>query len=130
MSSRNWLLITNDILMKYKHFTAQIIFAIVAIILAHSSAFAQCAMCKANIANSENVAEATRIMNTAVLVLLIPAVALFSFFIGLVLKFRHSQGGEMFEAVPEFTPRQPLRERFKKWSKRAERVEENLHGTY
>lgn len=116
--------------MNLKRFTLQAAIAAVVTLLAHASVFAQCAMCKASIAGAENAAEAAKIMNTAVLVLLIPAIVLFSLFIGLVLKFRHSQGGEMYETMPELEPRLRLRDRFKQWGRPAESGEENLHSTY
>jgi heme/copper-type cytochrome/quinol oxidase subunit 2 len=54
------------------------------------SAFAQCAMCKANIINAENAAEVSSTMNTAVLALLIPTLLVIGGVIRLVFKYRHS----------------------------------------
>ena len=54
------------------------------------NAFAQCAMCKANIANAENAAEVSGKMNAAVLVLLIPTLLIIGGVIRLVFKYRHS----------------------------------------
>jgi heme/copper-type cytochrome/quinol oxidase subunit 2 len=52
-------------------------------------ASAQCAMCKANIANAENAAEVSGRMNSAVLVLLIPTLLVIGGLIRLVFKYRH-----------------------------------------
>lgn len=51
--------------------------------------FAQCAMCKANIAGAENSAEVSRTINTGVLVLLIPTLAIIGGVVRLILKYRH-----------------------------------------
>lgn len=115
--------------MNLKRFMAQAALAVIFTLLAGASVFAQCAMCKASIAGAENAAEASKIMNTAVLILLIPAVTIFSLFIGLVFKFRHSQGGEMYETKPEPKPRHRPRDRFKQWGRHARRGEEKLRGT-
>lgn len=53
-------------------------------------AFAQCAMCKANIANAENAAEVSSTINTAILALLIPTLLVIGGVIRLVFKYRHS----------------------------------------
>ena len=55
---------------------------------------AQCALCKAAVANAENAGELSRTMDAAVLVLLIPTVALFGALVGIVFRRRHSRGGE------------------------------------
>jgi len=54
------------------------------------SAFAQCAMCKANIANAENAAEVSGKMNSAVFVLLLPTLLVIGGLVRLVFKYRHS----------------------------------------
>jgi len=80
----------------------------VALLAASTPAFAQCAMCKAALAGSDNPAEAAKTMNTAILVLFVPTIALICAIIGFVLRYRHSQGGEMSREVPELElPRQP-----------------------
>jgi heme/copper-type cytochrome/quinol oxidase subunit 2 len=56
---------------------------------------AQCAMCRASVANGENAAEMSHTINSAVLILFFPTIAIISGFVGLVLKYRHSKGGEM-----------------------------------
>jgi heme/copper-type cytochrome/quinol oxidase subunit 2 len=53
-------------------------------------ALAQCAMCKANIANAENAAEVSGRMNSAVLALLIPTLLVIGGIVRLVFKYRHS----------------------------------------
>jgi heme/copper-type cytochrome/quinol oxidase subunit 2 len=56
---------------------------------------AQCAMCSASVANGENAAEMSQTLNSAVLILFFPTIGIISGFVGLVLKYRHSKGGEM-----------------------------------
>lgn len=51
---------------------------------------AQCAMCKANIANAETAAEVSGKMNSAVLVLLVPTLLIIGGIVHLVFKYRHS----------------------------------------
>lgn len=53
------------------------------------TAFAQCAMCKTNISGAENSAEVSSAINTGVLVLLIPTLAIIGGVIRLILKYRH-----------------------------------------
>jgi hypothetical protein len=53
---------------------------------------AQCAMCKQALANSGRAAELVRGMNLAVLVLLIPPVAIFAGIFGVFYRFRDVQG--------------------------------------
>jgi heme/copper-type cytochrome/quinol oxidase subunit 2 len=55
---------------------------------AHASALAQCAMCKAAVAGSTESAATAGSMNLAVLVLLVPPVALFCAFIVVLYRFR------------------------------------------
>lgn len=56
---------------------------------ATTAALAQCAMCKANIAGAENAAEVSSAINSGVLVLLIPTLAIIGGVIRLVFKYRH-----------------------------------------
>jgi hypothetical protein len=53
---------------------------------------AQCAMCKQALASSGKAAELVRGMNLAVLVLLIPPVAIFAGIFGVFYRFRGVQG--------------------------------------
>ena len=53
-----------------------------------TTTLAQCAMCKANIAGAENSAEVSSAINTGVLVLLIPTLAIIGGVIRLILKYR------------------------------------------
>ncbi len=67
------------------------------VILACSiSAFAQCAMCKANIANAENAAEVSRTINTAVLALLVPTLLVIGGVVRLVYKYRNLSGNNSY----------------------------------
>ena len=55
-------------------------------------AFAQCAMCKAAIENSTDAVAASRGLNLAALVLLIPPVAIFVGLFGVFYRYRNIQG--------------------------------------
>jgi hypothetical protein len=88
--------------------------ALVAIIAAvwwaaPAPALAQCAMCKSAIANSENPAALARTIDTAVLVLFIPTMAIIGAIAGLVLKYRHYQGGELCRRAPDPATQEPPR---------------------
>ncbi|MGH9843777.1 MAG: hypothetical protein ACREEM_34000 [Blastocatellia bacterium] len=56
-----------------------------------STALAQCAMCKANVAHAENAAEVSARMNQAVLVLLIPTFLIIGGIVRLIFKYRNHQ---------------------------------------
>lgn len=76
--------------MKFNRFVNNV-FGLAAMIgLSTMSAMAQCAMCKANIANAETAAEVSGKMNSAVLVLLIPTLLVIGGLVWLVFKYRHS----------------------------------------
>jgi hypothetical protein len=55
-------------------------------------ALAQCAMCKQSVAASGEAESASRALNLAVLVLLLPPVAIFTGIFGLVYHMRNDQG--------------------------------------
>ncbi len=61
------------------------------ILIAAAESVAGCPMCKANIANAENAAEAAKTMNAAILVLLIPVFVIIGGIAGLVFKYRNYQ---------------------------------------
>lgn len=64
-----------------------------AIVLALTApAFAQCAMCKAAIEGSTDAAAASKGLNLAALVLLIPPVSIFAGLFGVFYRFRNFQG--------------------------------------
>jgi len=65
--------------------------AIAMLVLAEPS-LAQCAMCKAAIEASTDVAAASRGLNLAAFVLLIPPVTIFAGLFGLFYRFRNVQG--------------------------------------
>src|SRR5262245_35705077 len=50
-----------------------------------------CPMCKANVANAENVDEMAATINAAILILLAPTLALIGALVKLVFKYRHFQ---------------------------------------
>lgn len=55
-------------------------------------AFAQCAMCRSAIENSTDAAAASKGLNLAALVLLIPPVSIFAGLFGVFYRYRHFQG--------------------------------------
>jgi len=61
------------------------------IMLGAQSSFAQCAMCKAAIEASSDAAAASRGLNLAALVLLIPPVTIFAGLFGVFYRFRNAQ---------------------------------------
>src|SRR5687767_9566813 len=63
--------------------------AVMALVVIAASALAQCAMCKANIANAENAADVSPRMNAAVLTLLIPTLMILGGLIRLIFKYRN-----------------------------------------
>jgi hypothetical protein len=56
-------------------------------------ALAQCAMCKESLANSADGAALARGLDLAVLVLLVPPVAIFAGIFGVFYRYRNIQGG-------------------------------------
>ena len=71
-----------------------LLLAIVAVILlaGHDTAFAQCAMCKAAIENSTDVAAASKGLNRAAIVLLVPPITIFTGLFVLIYRYRNVQG--------------------------------------
>ena len=68
---------------------------VVALMLAAAGeSCAQCAMCKAVIESSTDVAAATKGLNLASLVLLIPPVTIFAGLFGVFYRYRNVQGRE------------------------------------
>jgi len=61
-------------------------------VVATNPAFAQCSMCRAAIENSANAAEASKGLNLAALVLLIPPVSIFAGLFGVIYRLRNVQG--------------------------------------
>lgn len=75
-----------------------VVLALVVLMLAAADqSFAQCAMCKAAIESSTDVAAATKGLNLASLVLLIPPVTLFAGLFGVFYRYRNVQGRERIE---------------------------------
>jgi hypothetical protein len=66
--------------------------AVLVLVAAADPAAAQCAMCKAVIENSVDAAEASKGLNLAAIVLLIPPVTLFSGIFYAIYRFRDVQG--------------------------------------
>lgn len=71
--------------------------ALLALMLASSHIFAQCAMCKTSIAGSPDAARLAERFNFAVFVLLIPPVVLFCGFIFALYRFRKAPGDSAAE---------------------------------
>ncbi len=61
-------------------------------LVAADPAFAQCAMCKAAIESSADAAAASKGLNLAALVLLIPPVSIFAGLFGVFYRYRNVQG--------------------------------------
>ncbi len=66
--------------------------AVVFVLAAADPAFAQCAMCKTAIENSTDAVAASKGLNLAALVLLIPPVAIFAGLFGAFYRYRNVQG--------------------------------------
>jgi heme/copper-type cytochrome/quinol oxidase subunit 3 len=66
--------------------------AVGVMLVASEPAFAQCAMCKEAIANSADAAAASKGLNLAALVLLIPPVMMFAGLFGVFYRYRNVQG--------------------------------------
>jgi len=78
--------------MRVSH-TLFVIGALLALVLgAADPSFAQCAMCKAAIESSTDVAAASKGLNLAALVLLIPPVTIFAGLFGVFYRYRNVQG--------------------------------------
>lgn len=75
------------------------------IVATTATSFAQCAMCKANIAGAENAAEVSRTINIGVLVLLIPTLAIIGGVARLIFKYRHLSGNSYVNFRPSDTQR-------------------------
>lgn len=72
-----------------------------------ATAFAQCAMCKANIAGAENAAEVSRTINLGVLVLLIPTLVIIGGVVRLIFKYRDLSGNSYVHFRPSDSQRNP-----------------------
>ena len=78
--------------MNRRHILLLLAFAAVILLAGSGSAFAQCAMCKATIENSTDAAAASRGLNLAALVLLVPPVTIFTGLFVLIYRYRNVQG--------------------------------------
>jgi hypothetical protein len=68
-----------------------VMFLVIALAAAAETALAQCAMCKESVAASDKAATLSSGLNLAVLVLLLPAVAMFVGLFGVFLRYRNPQ---------------------------------------
>jgi hypothetical protein len=73
------------VVMRYSIF---ILLAVCVILLAVEPSFAQCAMCKQTLENSENAAAAAQGTNAAILILFLPPVVMFIGIFGLIYRSR------------------------------------------
>ena len=81
-------------------------FTLAAIIASATTvSFAQCAMCKANIAGAENAADVSRTINLGVLVLLVPTLDIIGRLARLIFKYRHLSGNSYVNFRPSDTQR-------------------------
>lgn len=71
-----------------------LLLAVFVVLLVFEPSFAQCAMCKQTLENSENAAAAARGTNAAILVLFVPPVVMFIGIFGLIYHSRNKQNGE------------------------------------
>lgn len=78
--------------MKKLHALLIIAVAVGLVLAVTEPAFAQCAMCKAAIENSTDSAAASKGLNLAALVLLIPPVSIFAGLFGVFYRYRNVQG--------------------------------------
>ena len=83
--------------MRLNHFLNLLLNAAAILAAAAARTFA-CPMCKANIANAENADELAATINTAILILLAPALALIGALVKLVYKYRHYHNDEQCRA--------------------------------
>src|SRR5215475_7859584 len=74
--------------MRLKRF-ANLLLLSAAATLAAASQTSGCPMCKASVANAENSDEISATINTAILILLAPTLALIGVLVKLVFKYRH-----------------------------------------
>ncbi len=65
------------------------------LVVAVMPAFAQCPMCKAAVAGSENPGELANALDAGTALLFFPTMAIIGMIAGLVLKFRHAHGSEL-----------------------------------
>ena len=69
-----------------------VVIAVSVVLLVATAGLAQCAMCKAAVEGSTDAAAASRGLNLAALVLLIPPVSIFAGMFGVIYRYRNVQG--------------------------------------
>ena len=88
-------------------------FAVLAVLLAailSAPTLAQCAMCSASVQNSSDAEAASKTLDLAALILLVPPVTIFAGLFGVFYRFRNVQGGKLLRASdeePAFRDEQP-----------------------
>lgn len=83
--------------MNARRITLILVAVLAAVIVFAEPAAAQCAMCKTAVESSSDVASGARALNLAVLVLLVPPVAIFAGVFGVFYRYRNVQGGKRGE---------------------------------
>jgi hypothetical protein len=85
--------------MRLKRFANLLLFSVAATAAAATQT-SGCPMCKASVANAENSDEISATINTAILILLAPTLALIGGLVKLVFKYRHFHNDGQRGAVP------------------------------
>src|SRR5262245_35035863 len=83
--------------MRLKRFANLLLLSAAAILPATAQTFA-CPMCKGSVANAENSAEISATINTAILILLAPTLALIGGLVKLAFKYRNFHNNEQYRA--------------------------------
>lgn len=78
--------------MKRRWLIILFVFAVTALVVAVEPALAQCPMCQQAVANSKEGESLAKGLNLAILVLLVPPVAIFAGIFGAIYKFRDVEG--------------------------------------
>lgn len=95
--------------MRLKRFANLLLLSAAAIPAAAAQTFA-CPMCKASVANAENSDEVSATINTAILILLAPTLALIGGLVKLVFKYRHFHNDVQYRARQQAAPHAEMEE--------------------
>lgn len=82
-------------MVRFIRLTIKLTTGLLAVVSSVQSGLAQCAMCRASIANSDNPAEVSSAVNAGILVLLVPTLALIAALVTVVIRYHRqdSQSG-------------------------------------
>jgi H+/Cl- antiporter ClcA len=84
--------------------------AVLLIAVGCATSLAQCAMCGASVQNSTDAEAASKTLDLAAMILLVPPVAMFAGLFGVFYRFRNVQGGRAVKESaqePAFSEEQP-----------------------